>query len=188
MTDIQPVLPRAKAPDLAVPTVGGGHWRLADSHPQTFTLVVFYRGLHCPLCKAQLKDLESKLPEFDKRGVTVVAVSADDAERASTAVNDWGLEKLTIGYDMPLDVARSWGLYISSTRGTTSAKIEEPHLFSEPGLFLVKPDNTVFFVSVQSMPFARPHLSDVLSAVDFVLAKDYPARGEIADLKTAEAA
>jgi hypothetical protein len=28
------------------------------------------------------------------------------------------------------------------------------------------------------MPFARPHFKEMLGAVDFVLDKDYPARGE----------
>jgi hypothetical protein len=30
------------------------------------------------------------------------------------------------------------------------------------------------------MPFARPQFADLLGAVDFALAKDYPARGEYA--------
>jgi hypothetical protein len=28
------------------------------------------------------------------------------------------------------------------------------------------------------MPFARPHLDDLLKAIDFVKEEDYPARGE----------
>jgi hypothetical protein len=31
------------------------------------------------------------------------------------------------------------------------------------------------------MPFARPHFDDILTALDFVIAKDYPARGEVTD-------
>jgi hypothetical protein len=33
---------------------------------------------------------------------------------------------------------------------------------------------------VQTMPFARPHFDELLAAIDFALAKDYPARGEYA--------
>ena len=188
MTDIQPVLPRTQAPDLNVPTVGGGSWKLADSRPQNFTLVVFYRGLHCPICRKQLSDLQNKLAEFDKRGVKVIAISSDNAERAAKTAEDWKLDKLCLGYGLGLETARQWGLYISAGRGKTSIGIEEPALFSEPGLFLIKPDNSVYFASVQTMPFARPHFDDILGAIDFVLAKDYPARGEIASLKAARAA
>ena len=37
------------------------------------------------------------------------------------------------------------------------------------------------------LPFARPHFSDILAALDFVIAKDYPARGEVVNLPAAAA-
>lgn len=76
------------------------------------------------------------------------------------------------------DQAREWGLYISTSRGMTSIGIEEPARFSEPGVFLVRPDGTLYYGAVQTMPFARPHFDELLAAIDFALAKDYPARGE----------
>ena len=51
---------------------------------------------------------------------------------------------MRVGYGLPLKDARAWGLYISTSRGKTSAGIEEPALFSEPGLFLVRPDSTLY--------------------------------------------
>ena len=85
---------------------------------------------------------------------------------------------LRFGYGLPLSVAREWGLSISTSRGKTSIGIEEPALFSEPGVFLVRPDQTLYYASVQTMPFVRPHFSELVGAVDFALSKDYPARGE----------
>jgi hypothetical protein len=32
------------------------------------------------------------------------------------------------------------------------------------------------------MPFARAHFADILSALDVVIAKSYPARGEVIDV------
>jgi hypothetical protein len=81
-------------------------------------------------------------------------------------------------YGLSLKSARQWGLYISASRGKTSIGIEEPALFSEPGVFLVKPDGTLYYGAVQTMPFARPQFQDLLGAIDFAVAKDYPARGE----------
>ena len=37
-------------------------------------------------------------------------------------------------------------------------------------------------------PFARPRFGDILKALDFVIAKDYPARGEVVDHNQAAAA
>ncbi len=67
---------------------------------------------------------------------------------------------------------------ISTSRGTTSIGIEEPALFAEPAVYLVRPDGTLYYGAVQTMPFARPHFDELLAAIDFVVAKDYPARGE----------
>ncbi len=89
---------------------------------------------------------------------------------------------LRVGYGLDLHAARAWGLYVSTGRGATSAGIDEPPLFSEPALYLVRPDGKLYFGSVQTMPFARPHFADILSAIDVVVAKNYPARGEVSDL------
>lgn len=178
---ITPLFPRQPVPALSVPTVGGGQWTLADQRPENFTLVVVYRGLHCPICAGYLRDLDAKLPEFARRGVSVVTISSDDAARAAIAKEKWRLTSLTIGYGLDLDTARRWGIYISSGHGATSAGVEEPDLFVEPGLFLIRADGTLYFASVQTMPFARPAFADILGALDYVIAKNYPARGEVTD-------
>jgi peroxiredoxin len=187
MTDIIPLVPRQPAPPLAAPLVGGGRFDMTTEKSERFALIVFYRGLHCPICRTQMGDLEAKLPDFAKRGVSVVALSSDDAGRAERAKREWKLPTLRLGYSLDLRVARAWGLYISTGRGMTSVGVEEPSLFSEPGLFLVRPDRTLYFASVQTMPFARPHFADILGALDFVIAKDYPARGEVTNLPAAAA-
>lgn len=174
------VLPRTKAPALLVNTVSGENWALSERKSERFTLIVFYRGLHCPICRAYLGELVKLEPEFKTRGVELVTISSDQKERAQRAVTEWQLGNLTVGYGLDLSVARDWGLFISTSRGLTSAGIEEPAQFSEPGVFLIRADGTLYWSAIQTMPFARPHFRELLSAVDFVIAKDYPARGEVA--------
>ena len=106
-------------------------------------------------------------------------VSSDVEEWATEAREKWGLTQLTLGYGLSLESAQQWGLYVSSGRGKTSVGLEEPAFFPEPGLFLIRPDRTLYFATVQTMPFARPSFGDILKAIDFVIAKDYPARGEV---------
>ena len=43
--------PRQQIQELEFDTVAGSRWSLAAQQPQTFTMVVFYRGLHCPVCR-----------------------------------------------------------------------------------------------------------------------------------------
>jgi len=182
MTDLVTLFPRQPVPPLDVGLADGGTFDIAAEKPASFTLVVFYRGLHCSICKTQLRELESKLDEFDKRGVAVVAVSSDSRERAEQTRQAWGLTWLHLGYGLDLASGRRWGLFISTGRGMTSTGVEEPARFSEPALYLIRPDGTLYFGSMQTMPFARPHFSDVLPAIDYVLKNNYPARGEVTEL------
>ena len=172
------LMPRQQAPNLEVQILAGDRFRLAEEAPNRLTLVSFYRGLHCPICANYLKELERLTPAFGERGVATVAISSDDQSRAQAMAEKIGTSNLRIGYGLPLDVARAWGLYISSGRGKTSIGIEEPALFSEPGVFLIKPDNSIYYLSVQSMPFVRPSFAEMVQALDFVIKNDYPARGE----------
>lgn len=170
--------PRQPVPALRVPTLAGGEWDLAQLTPERFALLVFYRGFHCPVCKGYIGELDRLVEEFAQRGVSVQALSSDTEERARETRDGWVLENLNLGYGLPLEVARQWGLYISTSRGKTSLGIEEPTRFSEPGVFLVRPDRTLYWAAVQTMPFARPHFREMLAGLDFVIKNDYPARGE----------
>ena len=46
--------------------------------------------------------------------------------------------------------------YVSASRGKTSIGIEEPALFSEPGLFLIRPDNTVYYQPAPPVRYQPP--------------------------------
>ena len=172
--------PRNTVPALVVPTLAHGAFDLAQEKPERFTLLCFYRGLHCPVCAAYLRDLESKVDAFAERGVGVLGLSSDSEDRARQMALKIGASRLRMGYGLSLAVARTWGLYLSNSRGKTSIGIEEPGLFSEPGVFLVRPDQSLYWLSVQSMPFARPNFGELVQALDFVIRSDYPARGEYA--------
>ena len=172
------LMPRQPVPALSLPTLAHGDFDLAADAAPNFSLLVFYRGLHCPICAKYLLELGRLQPEFDKRGVKVIALSSDGRERAQAMADKLNVPGLRMGYDLSLAKAREWGLYISTSRGTTSVGIEEPALFSEPGVFIVRPDGTLYYGAVQTMPFARPHFDELLAALDFALEKNYPARGE----------
>ncbi|HXV23590.1 MAG TPA: redoxin domain-containing protein [Alphaproteobacteria bacterium] len=166
------LVPNRPAPALTFPMLSGKPFDLARRRPRSFTQIIVYRGLHCPICKSYLKGFDARFSEFEERGVETVAVSTDTREAAEQSVASWGLERLPVGYGLAIETARSWGLYISS-----AIREEEPPLFAEPGLFLVHPDARLYWATAQSMPFTRPSVSDLLQALDFILAKKYPARG-----------
>ena len=172
------LMPRQATPGLKIDTLSGQTWDLTQVSAEHFIMAVFYRGLHCPVCRTYIGELDRMVDDFRQRGVEVQAISSDTEERARQTREDWKLSNLDLGYGRNLGVAREWGLYVSSSRGKTSLGIEEPALFSEPGVFLVRPDLTLYWAAVQTMPFARPHFKEMLGGLDFILKNDYPARGE----------
>ena len=175
MTDLKP---RQPVPALVVSTLQGS-WSLSEQSPENFTMIVFYRGLHCPICGKYLPELDKLAADFAGIGVSILALSSDGEARAKQAAEDWGLKNINLGYGVSVEQAQAWGLHRSAGRGKTSIGIEEPAEFSEPGLFLMRPDNTLYWAQISTMPFARPHFREILGALNFVLEKDYPARGEL---------
>jgi peroxiredoxin len=167
------VRPTQCAPDLTVPLLSGGTYRLSDQRPKLFTMVVFFRGLHCPVCRAQLSELERRLDEIEESGIEVIAVSGETRERTTTLAEEWKLERLPLGYGLSEEQMRAWGLFISH-----GINENEPALFNEPGLFLISPDHTVYYESILSMPVGRPRLGDLLGGIHYWTSHDYPARGE----------
>ena len=173
------LIPRQTVPELEVQTLQGPIWRLSEQNPERYTMIVFYRGYHCPVCSSYLRELDKLHDEFVRRGISVVAISSDTPERAEMSRSKWQLNLTTIGYGLSIRKAREWGLYVSASRGKSSSGVEEPAIFSEPGIFVVRPDDTLYWASTSTMPFARPHFSDMVHGFDFVHKMDYPARGEL---------
>lgn len=171
------VYPREYVPELVFQTAEGNSWDLNNSQPEFMTMIVFYRGYHCPKCKKYITELESKLEEFKQRGIDVVAVSADKKEKVQKAREEWGISNLTLGCNLNLDTAQNWGLFISS--GISES---EPEYFSEPGMFLVDKEKKLYASSIQSVQFGRPHFDEILDALDYVKKQNYPARGEVTEI------
>ena len=164
--------PRTPAPPLQVETLDGGTWILAAQ--DGWTLIEFYRGLHCPGCQGYLRDMERHVDEFRAIGVETIAISGDTRERAQKAKEQWGLDKLSLGYGLDVQTMEAWDLYIS--KGISD---DEPEIFSEPGLYVVKPDGTIYYAAVNSMTFGRPRMSELLKALQIKIEHDDPARGEV---------
>jgi peroxiredoxin len=167
------LVPNQPTPTLSFPLLGGGHFDLAMEKPGFASLIVAYRGLHCPICTSYLADLERMIADFSASGVSCVAISMDNQSKAEAMAKKISAQQLRIGYDLPVVMARTWGLYLSK-----AMREAEPGVFSEPGIYLVKPDQTLFYLSVQNMPFARPQLRDILGAVNFAVKNGFPARGD----------
>ncbi len=166
------LLPDTAVPALDLPLVGGGRFTLADQTPENFTMIVVYRGYHCPVCKSYLQGLSEIMDDYKEAGFSVVAVSMNDEQVAEKTVKDWDIANIPVAHSLTIEQAQDWDLWLS--KAITDAEAE---YFAEPGLFWVRPDGRLYLADISNMPFARPDLASLLSKVDFITGKDYPARG-----------
>lgn len=158
-------------PRLGWDKVGGG--RVVPGDESGWRLFVVYRGKHCPICRSYLGKINGMRSRFADLGVRVWAVSADPIERATEEAEEegWSLDILT---GLSEDDMRVLGLYISSPRSPK----ETDRDFSEPAMFLIRPDGIVHSVDVASAPFYRPELETLVNGIEFIQQNDYPVRGK----------
>ena len=161
------------APSLDLPLAGGGHFTLGKPPPKAFTLIAFYRGLHCQRCKANLGEMETLLPKLDSLGVTFVAISSDSQARAEQSKAEWKLPTMKIGYGLDVEEGRKWGLFVS--RGKRE---DEPAIFIEPALFLVDRQGQLIFAVINSITRMRPYPEDIVATIERVMENPDLARGD----------
>lgn len=168
------ILPGSETPPLMLDTTNGKAFDLSQSHGKNHTLIVFYRGLHCPKCKDNLQALNEKADDFARYDVKIIAASMDGRNRATQAKEDWKLDRIDLAFGLTEALAREWGLFLSDHLDNAP---DEPRLFNEPAVFLVNPDLTLYAAWIQSLPFARPSYDEILEAVSAACEKKFPPRG-----------
>lgn len=159
-------------PTIWLQTLSGKSLALGQPPQGKWQLLVIYRGLHCPICKKYLGQINDMKADFDKLNVQIVAVSTDPEEKAKKLASESGLD-FELAYGLSIDQARDLGLYISSP--LDSAETDQP--FAEPGLFFIRPDSGLHFGEVSSAPFCRPDLEMIKMGISAIQEKDYPPRG-----------
>lgn len=168
--------PTQPTPSLSLPLTGGGttdDLNLGTGEDGRFTLVLFFRGLHCPVCRKQVAEWNRRIDDIRAAGVgRVLAVSMETAERTAELVEQWRLSELPVAHGLTENGARGWGLHLSH-----AINDGEPPVFNEPGIFVLDSDGSLFWSSVSTMPFGRPPLDEVLAGLTFANENDYPARG-----------
>jgi len=138
-------------------------------------LLIVYRGKHCGRCKKYLNKLESMQSKWRDAGFGILAVSADPQEKAQADVDEFGWT-FPLACDLQEKDMHNLGLYISDPLTPD----ETDRRFAEPGIFVLRPDNTVQIAAISNGPSARPDLEELLDGMIFTIDNDKPARGTVA--------
>ena len=138
-------------------------------------VVSFYRGVWCPYCNMELQALQAALPEFEKLGASLVAISPQTAvnSRKSVRQNELGFPILS---DPHNDVAAAFGLrfqmpdylielYKNLKNDLPNFNGDPSWTLPMPGRFVIAQDGTILYAEVNPDYTRRPEPEDMLPAL-----------------------
>ncbi len=157
--------------EMTFPKLGGGEI-IVGGQRDSWTLLVVYRGKHCPRCKRYLNRLNQMLGEWSAAGIDVVVLSADSEEKARADREEFGWA-FDLCYDLNEVQMGQLGLYVSDPLTVA----ETDRRFAEPGTFVIRPDGSLLLISISNGPAARPELAELLDGMIFNKQNDRPPRG-----------
>jgi peroxiredoxin len=171
-----------KAPGFTLQDQAGNEISSNDLLSQGPLVVTFYRGVWCPYCNMDLQALQAALPEFDRRGVRLVAISPQTAvnSRRSARENKLGFPILA---DPGNAVAASFGLrfalpdYLVTLyrdvfkNDLTVVNGDASWTLPMPARFVIMPDGVVAYAEVNADYTIRPDPSELLPVLDAAMTK-----------------
>jgi len=151
--------------------IGGGAINIGGVQ-ENWTLLVVYRGKHCPRCKKYLNILNNMREQWADAGFDIAVISSDPIDKAQADKNEFGWS-FDLGYDLNEDQMTTLGLYISDPLSAS----ETDRRFAEPGVFVIRPDGSQLLIAISNGPSARPDLVELLDGMIFTKNNDRPPRG-----------
>jgi peroxiredoxin len=155
------------------PKLGGGMLTVGGAK-ENWTLLVVYRGKHCPRCKKYLNILNNMRDQWEEAGFDIAVVSADPKEKAQADQDEfgWGFD---LAYGLREDQMAALGLYVTEPLSPT----ETDRRFAEPGTYVIRPDGSLVLIAISNGPSARPELAELLDGMIFTKEKSRPPRGTV---------
>lgn len=165
-----------EAPDFSLPDARGNQVRLSDRLVQGPVVLTFYRGSWCPYCNLELRAYQAGLPEFERAGASLVAVSPQRPDDALSMA-----EKNELAFDVLSDVDQqvlaAYRIRFELPEGVTEHMLEgtlaalarqQPdgrYSLPVPATFVIDPDGIVRARHVSMAYRTRMEPADALAAV-----------------------
>ncbi|MFT7527580.1 MAG: peroxiredoxin [Arenicella sp.] len=139
------------APDFSLQSLNGDWVKLSQLRGDKI-LMIFYRGYWCPFCVGHLQDIQIMLPELEKRGYQVLAVSPDDAT---------GMQKMADRMDRPYQFLSDVDLAVTDLYGIRKDE-ELPH----PAMILLDDQGIVQWFYIGEDYKTRPSATQLRQVLD----------------------
>jgi peroxiredoxin len=166
-----------KAPDFTLRDSDGKEVSSAGLLAQGPLVLTFYRGVWCPYCSMDLQAIQAAVPDIEKRGAKLVAISPQTPINSRRSMRDNKLS-FPILSDPRNDVAAAFGLrfklpdyLIDLYRDTfkndlTVANGDPSWTLPMPARFVIAEDGTILYAEVNSDYTRRPDPQELLPVLD----------------------
>ena len=141
---------------------------------KNWTLLIVYRGNHCPRCKKYLNVLNNMRCDWNNAGFDIVVVSADSSKKALADLTEFGWG-FNLCYGLTEEQMATLGVYVTDPLSPEEADGR----FAEPGTFILREDGSQIIVSLSNGPAVRPELTELLDGMIFNKNNDRPHRGTV---------
>ena len=164
------------APDITLPDALGRPVRLSTLWERSPLVLVFYRGGWCPYCNLELRAWQQQLPELQRLGAELVAVSpqtpdnslstAEKNELAFPVLSDSALQAATgfgVAFEMPPELIE---LYSRVGNDLAVLNGNGRWVLPVPATYVIGQDGRIRFAHVEADYRERAEPSDVLAALN----------------------
>lgn len=165
-----------QAPNFTLPDQVGADLRLSDLLKLGSVVLSFFRGAWCPFCETELKALHMALPEIERRGGRLLAVSPQTLDKTMSMA-----ERLLLDYSILVDagnsVAKEYGLAFTipeefqEFHDVEMARIAEyngdlSYLLPIPATYVIDTEGVIRYAYVDVDYRNRAEPEDVLHVLD----------------------
>lgn len=166
-----PLKPADSFPDISFKLMTGETIQLG-ANAGRWTLLIVYRGDHCPRCKTYVAKLHELVPGYAERNVDIYLASTDPEHVAKRTIdeNNW---TLPVAFGLTNAQSQQLGLYLTDQ----DASAELDGQYAEPGMFLINPEGLTQVIATSNSPSVRPDLEVVLDGIIGTQDRNLPIRG-----------
>lgn len=159
-----------KAPDFSLPNAFGKMISLGQCLKKGPVILKFYRGERCPICNLDLREIQKYLPQIDKLGAQILAVSPQKPDDALTIQqkHDLGFEVLS---DLHQEVITAYNLQFNpgpdyhKRRDLSKLNADGSVLLPVPATFIIVPGFSIVSAHVDPNYTKRFHPTQMLQAL-----------------------
>jgi peroxiredoxin len=163
------------APDFTLPNAVGANINLQERLSKGAVILTFYRGNWCPYCNLELRAYQQLLPEIQKLGASLIAVSPQtpDASLSTAEKNDLDFDVLSdvgseiakayrVAFTLPEELQQlytQWGIILPNNNGTNHWTLPVP------ATFVIAPDGKIVLAHLNVDYTQRLEPSKALAAI-----------------------